>query len=752
VIGRGQQVKVFNNLFREAYAQGYVLNRPSSPWPLDEIEYQGAKVLDPLSSLYLFPVGTMDFAQLYPSIMLAYNLCPSTLVLTSSEAEALETRERMLRAIDPDKPPARLAAIAEVSRRPGLLVTDARLHHGDSFSDPAEAHTLHSVTKDPMTNLVRRRTQRFHFVQHEESLTAIILNKLTKARKAAKNVMESLPDTDIRYTVAERRQLALKLLANSKYGFYGIQDPNVALYGCMMVSVSVTLVGRAMITGSRDFVHRVFGDVQQARRLTNAFFEQRNEPTRVREDVESTERLVTVYGDTDSIFIYYPTFTMEESYALSMAIQVALNQLYRRPMRIEFEKVYYPMLLIGKKRYAAVKIAPDLEGRPGKPKQDAKGLDLVRRDRSKLLRDTEERLLKMLLSADLSRVVDKPSADAWVDRQMRVVYEYVVSSIERLVRNEYPVDMFVKSKARKASYKRGDQSQPHMTVVNKNKARGSMRQYGVGDRVDFLQCLDERGKSNSKGIKRSTNLLCEKGRDGAALSAEDPDFALENAVPIDRIYYLDHDLTNALTTITTPLRTIGLPSLTPVFEWARRCMSIQMAGSQTLLKRHWNQGTAATATNAPATTGATDTPATTGATDTPATTGATDTPAMTEAPNATEAPAGPAQDRGRTIGPGFAPMNPPPTFEAALRYQDTAAPTKFARITMSSTNTSGTDGAAPAQPQANSGSTARRNTIGSFFVRVPLHAEGNTTSASSAAAAAAREPVASDPQPSFAEP
>ena len=45
-----------------------------------EGKYEGAVVIEPTRGFYTDPVATLDFASLYPSIMMAHNLCYSTLI------------------------------------------------------------------------------------------------------------------------------------------------------------------------------------------------------------------------------------------------------------------------------------------------------------------------------------------------------------------------------------------------------------------------------------------------------------------------------------------------------------------------------------------------------------------------------------------------------------------------------------------------------------------------------------------------
>ena len=77
---RGQQIKVFSQMAYKARQIGFLIptiRRPEGP--VDG--YEGATVLEAQTGAYYTPITALDFASLYPSIMVAHNLCYSTLVI-----------------------------------------------------------------------------------------------------------------------------------------------------------------------------------------------------------------------------------------------------------------------------------------------------------------------------------------------------------------------------------------------------------------------------------------------------------------------------------------------------------------------------------------------------------------------------------------------------------------------------------------------------------------------------------------------
>jgi DNA polymerase delta subunit 1 len=96
LLSRGQSIKVLSQLYRKANDENYVvptfkgegtfhslpsrwLKSANSCTGSDE-QYEGAIVIEPKRGYYDTPIATLDFSSLYPSIMMAHNLCYTTLL------------------------------------------------------------------------------------------------------------------------------------------------------------------------------------------------------------------------------------------------------------------------------------------------------------------------------------------------------------------------------------------------------------------------------------------------------------------------------------------------------------------------------------------------------------------------------------------------------------------------------------------------------------------------------------------------
>ena len=163
------------------------------------------------------------------------------------------------------------------------------------------------------------------------------------------------------------RQLALKISANSVYGFTGAQ---VGQLPCLAISSSTTAFGRVMIERTRELV-----------------LDKYTKANGYEHDCQ------VIYGDTDSVMVKFGTDSIEESMRLGQEAAAYVSNFFIKPIKLEFEKVYFPYLLMNKKRYAGM-----LWTKPSKPdKMDCKGIETVRRDNCALVAQVVQRTLDHLL-------------------------------------------------------------------------------------------------------------------------------------------------------------------------------------------------------------------------------------------------------------------------------------------------------------------------------------------------------------------
>ncbi len=98
ILDRGEAARVENLLLREFNKENYIIPcKPSSKGILRrKVEKEakglkGALVLEPKVGLHTDCVVYLDFRSMYPSIFIAYNICPTTLVFSKEDFETIKT-------------------------------------------------------------------------------------------------------------------------------------------------------------------------------------------------------------------------------------------------------------------------------------------------------------------------------------------------------------------------------------------------------------------------------------------------------------------------------------------------------------------------------------------------------------------------------------------------------------------------------------------------------------------------------------
>jgi len=451
ILTRGQQIKVSTQLHKKALERGYIVpNMKKTRDAFDEEEgFEGAFVLSPTVGFHTIPIVTLDFSSLYPSIMIAHNLCYSTLLKPGEEKNLKEGEDY------------------------------TRTPNGECF----------------VTEKIRK------------GILPTILEELLAARKAAKKDMNNEKDP-FKKKILNGRQLALKISCNSVYGFTGATSGQLP---CLQISSSVTAIGRTMIEKTRDIVMEKYSK-------KNGF------------KYDST----VIYGDTDSVMIKFGVETLKEALQLGNESSEFVTQHFKKPIKIEFEKVFWPYLLLKKKKYAGV-----IWTREDKyDKIDTKGLEAVRRDNCELVRIVVENVLKKIL----------------VDRSPDDAIKYCKGVISDLLQNKIDISLLIISKSLSKRSEEGGSDEEGDGKKNTGKNKSAIYQAKQAH-VELAEKMRKRDPGTAPNIGDRIQYVIIKGEKGSKNyeNSEDPIYVLEHDLPIDIDYYLENQLKKPLLRIFTPI-------------------------------------------------------------------------------------------------------------------------------------------------------------------------------------------------------
>ena len=235
------------------------------------------------------------------------------------------------------------------------------------------------------------------------------------------------------------------------------------------------------------------------------------------------------YGDTDSVMVEFDVQGRKGQeaidYSWEQGEQAAeqCTKLFKAPNDLELEKVYCPYFLYSKKRYAAKMYEKKGDAVVFK-KIDVKGLQVVRRDTCMYVRGVLKQLLNLVLNSE----------------DPRPAIEYARTSAKLLLKGKVDPKELTMSKQLGATYKT---RVPHVEVRDKIRKRAPGSEPQNGDRVAFL-------------ITKVPGILCDK--------AEDPSWVTDNKIPLDYVYYFEHQLVKPVCDLLEPL--VGANPFQTIFK------------------------------------------------------------------------------------------------------------------------------------------------------------------------------------------
>ena len=425
--------------------------------------YEGAIVLDPKPGIYLDdPIAVLDYASLYPSSIIEKNISHETYI---------ENKD-LLPLIGKDN-------YYEIEYQDWIYLTTGK---GDTV-EKKDANTqtkCHFLKPEYM-----KEKGMFGEGEKEMGIIPAVLEHLLSARKATKKLMKNEPD-EFKRKVLDGLQLAYKVTANSVYGQLGARTSTIYK---MNLAACTTSIGRSRIDdasyGVKDWSRKKYG------------------PDYPEPDV--------IYGDTDSVFVKFSRIKDGKTLVGKEALEHCMKcgqeageyitkgivkvededgsveteqhePLLCHPQDLEYEKTFWPFILISKKRYTGDKYEFD----PDVCKRDAMGIVLKRRDNAPIVKHVFGNVIEKIM----------------IEKDFALAVNWLKETLQMIRNGEFILRYFVITKALRGYYK-NPKGIAHKVLADRMAERDPGNKPKANDRIPYAYINKGTGKE-FMGYKKIT--------------------------------------------------------------------------------------------------------------------------------------------------------------------------------------------------------------------------------------------------------
>jgi len=444
--------------------------------------YEGAIVLDPEPGIYLDdPVGVVDYASLYPSSIIEKNISHDTLIEDPQYLQYVDyetiTYDNYIYEEEEGK--------VTISKK---------------VSEVTPTITCHFLKKEDGTPL---------------GIIPTVVQHLLEQRKATKKRLKA-ETNDFKKSVLDGLQLAYKLVANSVYGQMGARTSPIYKN---KLAACTTAIGRERIYDARDGIE--LGWWKESKWAI----------------ANGCKAPKVIYGDTDSVFIKWQRFRndqlLEGKEALEFCIECGKDAgewitqtKLQKPQDLEYEKTFYPFILISKKRYTADKYEFDTS----ECKRNSMGIVLKRRDNAPIVKYV------------FGNVIEKIMIDKDLDKSV----EWLKQTLADIRSGKFPMSYFIITKSLRGYYK-NPKGIAHKVLAERMGERDPGNKPKPGDRMPFAYRVLEEHLLKDKDNKYKSGPRKGQFRDLKVLQGdriEDPEYIKKNNLDLDYEFYITNQIMN----------------------------------------------------------------------------------------------------------------------------------------------------------------------------------------------------------------
>lgn len=427
---RGQQISSYSLIYNKAVSRGCVINHVD----MIDMDMAGGFVRDPIKGIHE-RVFDVDFTSLYPSIIISENMCYTTLVPPEMN-DIVNDEDFNVIEFDQEEEVKKLQKDGTYKKETIIKHYKFKFHKG-------------AIIKEEIVNGVKKVTR-------EKGIVPEVLSELLAERNVVKGEIKAIvvkygeklekvecEKEKARLTfmlvVLDKIQWALKIRANSIFGFFGAKNGKLPL---VPIAACVTAVGRKHIGKVDEFAMKERG-------------------------------CLVVYNDTDSSFIKASHIHPKELANFGIQFGKDVSQIFPDGVDAVYEKAI-KIILLKKKKYAYILYDKNGELIMDMEAMGQKGIMTARRDNCQFARTLYARMLWDSLRG------------AHVYHVMSFFYE----NIKKLLDGKVPVEDLIIIRKMGSVYKNNN----YFMKIFSDRMKALGRPVEPGERVEYIIVKNENAK------------------------------------------------------------------------------------------------------------------------------------------------------------------------------------------------------------------------------------------------------------------